>query len=396
MSSYTAISVVVRHVILDKTYSCVVSQRPAWLIKEACTATLRGHNQRFLVPFARTQLYQYSFFPDAIRLWNSLPPTTVACNSIDTFKSSENNSKKIDKPYESAVDRLYKKLMGKVPQSVVVVTTAEYDILKNRWMNKGLTCTSFTNVSYHPPIVSFCVNHPSKMHDLLLRTQHFAIHVLGKDQVAYSLEFAKHVNDDIDQFARVPHTQGHEGIPIIAGCSAVMQCRVHSVHTVGDHHVWYGSVFDAVVSDNAPDTLLYYFKSFRSVGDEIFIKAFEDATLPYEDWTHEAHLRMAWTYITEYGKEKATPFIREGIQHFNEQNKDKVKFGYHETITGFYISIVADSVNRTSALTFDEFITKNSFLFDKNVISKYYTKDRLYSDDARHSFVTPDICPLPC
>lgn len=53
-----------------------------------------------------------------------------------------------------------------------------------------------------------------------------------------------------------------------------------------------------------------YFRSFRSVGDEIFIKAFEDATLPYEDWTHEAHLRMAWTYITEYGKEKATPFIR--------------------------------------------------------------------------------------
>ena len=39
-----------------------------------------------------------------------------------------------------------------------------------------------------------------------------------------------------------------------------MQCRVHSVHTVGDHHVWYGSVFDAVVSDQAPDTLLYYVK----------------------------------------------------------------------------------------------------------------------------------------
>ena len=51
-----------------------------------------------------------------------------------------------------------------------------------------------------------------------------------------------------------------QGIPIIAGCSAVMQCRVHSVHTVGDHHVWYGSVFDAVVSDQAPDTLLYYVK----------------------------------------------------------------------------------------------------------------------------------------
>ncbi|VDI68382.1 Hypothetical predicted protein [Mytilus galloprovincialis] len=49
-------------------------------------ATLRGHNQRFLVPIARTQLYQHSFFPDAITLWHSLPSTTVACNSIDTFK----------------------------------------------------------------------------------------------------------------------------------------------------------------------------------------------------------------------------------------------------------------------------------------------------------------------
>lgn len=51
-----------------------------------------------------------------------------------------------------------------------------------------------------------------------------------------------------------------QGIPIIPGCSAVMQCRANSVHTVGDHHVWYGSVFEASVSDDAPDTLLYYVK----------------------------------------------------------------------------------------------------------------------------------------
>jgi hypothetical protein len=44
-----------------------------------------------------------------------------------------------------------------------------------------------------------------------------------------------------------------------------MQCRVHSVHTVGDHHVWYGSVFDAVVSDQAPDTLLYYVKYVQAI-----------------------------------------------------------------------------------------------------------------------------------
>ncbi|KAK3097903.1 hypothetical protein FSP39_014294 [Pinctada imbricata] len=48
--------------------------------------TVRGHNQRFLVPYARTEVYQHSFFPGATRIWNSLPHTTVACSSLDTFK----------------------------------------------------------------------------------------------------------------------------------------------------------------------------------------------------------------------------------------------------------------------------------------------------------------------
>ena len=62
-----------------------------------------------------------------------------------------------------------------------------------------------------------------------------------------------------------------------------------------------------------------------------------------------------------------------------------MKFGYHETITTFYISVVADAINRsTSELTFEEFISKNLFLFDKNIISKYYSKDRLYCDEARY------------
>ena len=50
-------------------------------------------------------------------------------------------------------------------------------------------------------------------------------------------------------------------------------------------------------------------RSFHSVGDETFMKAFEDTTLLFEDWTHEAHLRMAWNYIKKYGVEEAIPRI---------------------------------------------------------------------------------------
>ena len=56
--------------------------------------------------------------------------------------------------------------------------------------------------------------------------------------------------------------------------------------------------------------VFHFFRSFRSVGDEIFIQSFEDATLPFENWTHEAHLRMAWNYIRDYGRDPAMPMIR--------------------------------------------------------------------------------------
>jgi hypothetical protein len=47
----------------------------------------RGNNIAFLVPYARTLIYQKSFFPDGIRIWNSLPSQAVKAPSIDCFKS---------------------------------------------------------------------------------------------------------------------------------------------------------------------------------------------------------------------------------------------------------------------------------------------------------------------
>lgn len=60
------------------------------------------------------------------------------------------------------------------------------------------------------------------------------------------------------------------------------------------------------------------------------MQAFENKTLPFKDWTHEGHIRMAWNYIRRYGKEDAIPIIREGIKKYNEQNKDKVKYFFNQ------------------------------------------------------------------
>ena len=41
--------------------------------------SVRNLHHQFLVPFARTTTYQHSFFPNTIRLWNSLPATVASC-----------------------------------------------------------------------------------------------------------------------------------------------------------------------------------------------------------------------------------------------------------------------------------------------------------------------------
>ena len=51
-----------------------------------------------------------------------------------------------------------------------------------------------------------------------------------------------------------------QNVPVILGCCAVMECKAHSVHTVGDHHVWYGEVQDAHVDDKISHPMLYHYR----------------------------------------------------------------------------------------------------------------------------------------
>ena len=47
----------------------------------------RGHGIRFLQPHTRVQAYQYSFFPSAVTIWNSLPASLVSAPTLDAFKN---------------------------------------------------------------------------------------------------------------------------------------------------------------------------------------------------------------------------------------------------------------------------------------------------------------------
>ncbi|XP_014666403.1 PREDICTED: uncharacterized protein C1071.11-like isoform X2 [Priapulus caudatus] len=303
----------------------------------------------------------------------------------------------LSKPNEETVKE-FQAAMRSVPSPVVVVTAAEYDQNAKSWYKRGATCGSFSSMSMAPPIVSFNIRHPSRFHNLVKKTQKFTINVLTEDQAHLSLHFAKRCEESEDQFADVPHMVDAEGNVLLDDMVAIILCTAHGFHTVGDHYLWLGNVAHAWHYKDA-EPLLYWRRKYRSLGDETFIKAFEERTLPYEWWNHEAHLRMAWNYILEYGKEDAIPLVKTGIKNYNEKNKDKVRHthGYHETITMFYLEIINHSIRQQecSKQTFEEFIDANKDLLDRQLPLKYYAENTLFSPEAKIKFVAPDKKPLP-
>ncbi|XP_053392424.1 uncharacterized protein LOC123563846 [Mercenaria mercenaria] len=327
----------------------------------------------------------------------TVPSTCSLCRFMSS--TVEEILNRTDRLHHQAEDcdtrKTYKTIMQNVPQPVVVVTSGYHE--DGVWHKRGMTCTSFTSVSFSPPIVSICLKIPSKFHDIVNRTKHFAIHTLANHQVSYGMTFAQSI-PGVNQFEQIAHHDSEHvpGVPVLLGCCAVMECRADSVHAIGDHNVWYGHIYDAHIDDNVSHPMLYQSRSFRSVGDEIFIQSFEDATLPFENWTHEAHIRMAWNYITENGRDKAIPMIRDGIQHYNEIHKDQIKTGYHETITMFYSFVIADAIENTKdAPTFESFLKANGHLLDRSLMYKYYSRERFGDPDAKQKFVLPDKQVLP-
>ena len=132
--------------------------------------------------------------------------------------------------------------------------------------------------------------------------------------------------------------------------------------------------------------------------DDAFLAAFESCAIPKAEWTHQAHVRMAWLYLRRLGLEEAILKIRSGIQKYNAAVGGAPN-GYHETVTQVYTRLVYDCLSRRGGRekSWGEFVSGFPELFDRqNPPSlKYYRKETLSSDEARARFVEPDLQPLP-
>lgn len=150
--------------------------------------------------------------------------------------------------------------MRQLPFPVAIATAA---IGKEK---RGITIGSFTSLSLNPPLISFNIEREAQMHPLLSRATHFAVHLPQPDQRTLCDHFATSGQTGKEQFRAVDHHRNRYGSPVLKDISTVIQCRSYDQIKAGDHSIFVGEVLE-VDQQNTNASLLYYNRSYRSVGE---------------------------------------------------------------------------------------------------------------------------------
>ncbi len=142
----------------------------------------------------------------------------------------------------------FRDVMARLAASVVVISART-----DRGF-RGLTATSFVSISTEPPMV---------LVGLERMTITFNVSVLTRSQEFIAERFAGRAPAVAGAWSDVPHHLGANGLPLIDGCAAWLECKLAQVHQAGDHDICVGGVEAATKGDGEP--LILWDRSFWSL-----------------------------------------------------------------------------------------------------------------------------------
>ncbi len=135
--------------------------------------------------------------------------------------------------------------------------------------------------------------------------------------------------------------------------------------------------------------------------DESFLAEFEACTLPFEKWSHRAHVKVAYLYLEAHSLEEATDRIRAGIKAYNATNNvpQGPGMGYNETMTQAFMRIIHATMQAYGEVlpvnSADEFCDTHPHLLHRTLPRIFYSPRGRDPEAEEYGFVEPDMCPLP-
>jgi flavin reductase (DIM6/NTAB) family NADH-FMN oxidoreductase RutF len=144
--------------------------------------------------------------------------------------------------------------MARVPAGVVVISART----ENGY--RGLTASSLVSISVDPPMVLVGLERESATRMAVAERKAFNVSVLTRSQEFIADRFAGRAPAMDPKWAGVPHRLGANGIPLVEGSAAWLECRLVEIRPAGDHDICVGEVTAA--SAGSGDPLILWDRAF--------------------------------------------------------------------------------------------------------------------------------------
>jgi flavin reductase (DIM6/NTAB) family NADH-FMN oxidoreductase RutF len=155
----------------------------------------------------------------------------------------------------------FRRILGHFATGVTVITT-----LDAAGEPSGLTASSFTSVSLHPPLILVCVAHSAQSFPAIRDGGRFAVNVLTTDQEAISRRFATAPTArGSEKFEGLPYKSGELGMPLLEDAHAHLECVTVHACEGGDHTIFVARVEAVSCRADGPGPLLFYRGKYRQL-----------------------------------------------------------------------------------------------------------------------------------
>ncbi|RTE67604.1 flavin reductase [Amphritea opalescens] len=128
----------------------------------------------------------------------------------------------------------FRRALSQFPTGVTVITTIDAE-----GKPVGVTASSFNSVSMEPTLVLWSIDKGAHSLSAFEHAKHFAVNILGSDQVDTSNNFASRGED---KFANAAYTSGLGESPLLNEYAAQFECKTWAVYEGGDHLILVGEV----------------------------------------------------------------------------------------------------------------------------------------------------------
>jgi len=135
------------------------------------------------------------------------------------------------------------------------------------------------------------------------------------------------------------------------------------------------------------------YASSLTPADLLLRDSFEAKTLPNDAFRHREHVRLTWIYLTMEPQAAVSARLCRSLLELATSHGVAQRF--HHTLTVAWVRIIAAARADHPELPFDLLAEACPFLLDKDAPLAYYTRDHLFSEDARQRWVEPNRNPLP-